>query len=258
MYPSQPPTGYRPTEPLPGNQMPYPPPGYGVAPSPPVQTTNGFAIASLILGIVALGGIGIVLAIVFGIVALKQIKQRGQRGRGLAIGGMIAACLWIVLFAVVAAVATITPSTEPSALPDLTLPSLSIPNITAPTVNIPGSGSTRSVMNLHVGDCIRDLNPGVDRDVKVLSCNLPHDAEVVSIFTLPDASWPGEDAVVMEANERCASNEIQAKIANGRLAEQVVPSALYPNSQMSWNESRDVDCLVTDRNKGKLIGEAMG
>jgi hypothetical protein len=46
------------------------------------------AIASLVLGILWLEGIGSVLALVFGYIALSQIKQRQQSGRGLAIAGV--------------------------------------------------------------------------------------------------------------------------------------------------------------------------
>ena len=64
------------------------PPGLAVATA---QPTNGLAIASLVLGIVWLWGIGSILAIILGVVAKNQIDQSGglQQGRGLAIAGII-------------------------------------------------------------------------------------------------------------------------------------------------------------------------
>jgi Domain of unknown function (DUF4190)/Domain of unknown function (DUF1707) len=70
------------------------------APAPPapvgrptfVRTTaptNGFAIASLVVGILWMWWIGSVLAVVFGHVALKQIARTGQSGRGMAIAGLV-------------------------------------------------------------------------------------------------------------------------------------------------------------------------
>jgi hypothetical protein len=59
--------------------------------------TNPFAIASLVLAFFAT-----VLSIIFGHVALSQIKRTGERGRGLALAG-----LWISYLSVVALVATI-------------------------------------------------------------------------------------------------------------------------------------------------------
>ncbi|OBK35930.1 hypothetical protein A5658_07105 [Mycobacterium sp. 1245111.1] len=110
---------------------PYPgPPGY---PSPPpypgaydpylgyqTQQTNGLAVASLVTSIAGVV-FGIPLAIfcyigwlipvvgaVLGGIALGQIKQRGQQGRGMAIAGIAigsATAALLVLFMVVAAAA---------------------------------------------------------------------------------------------------------------------------------------------------------
>lgn len=55
------------------------------------QTTNGFAVASLVLGIVWFWGLGSILALVLGYVAKSQIDQsRGaEGGRGMAIAGIV-------------------------------------------------------------------------------------------------------------------------------------------------------------------------
>ena len=59
------------------------------------QGTNGYAIASLVLGIVG-AVIGSILAVVFGHMALGQIRRSGQSGRGLAIAGLVLGYLGIV------------------------------------------------------------------------------------------------------------------------------------------------------------------
>lgn len=66
-----------------------PPPGWIPNPVPPTNTTNGLAIASLVLGILWLAGIGSILAVVFGFVARKQIRARHQNGNGMALAGII-------------------------------------------------------------------------------------------------------------------------------------------------------------------------
>jgi hypothetical protein len=53
------------------------------------QSTDGFAVASLILGILWLGWLGSALAVIFGHVALSRIKRTGAAGRGLAIAGLV-------------------------------------------------------------------------------------------------------------------------------------------------------------------------
>lgn len=58
---------------------------------PPSQKMNGFAIASLVLGIVWLYGVGSILALVFGYMAKGQIDGSGGRetGRGMATAGIV-------------------------------------------------------------------------------------------------------------------------------------------------------------------------
>ena len=91
--------------PQPPQPPPYgqPPPGYGQPPPgygqpaygqgyPAQQGTNGLAIASLITAFFC-GPLGLI----FGFIALSQIKSRGQQGRGLAIAGIIIAIVGMVL-----------------------------------------------------------------------------------------------------------------------------------------------------------------
>jgi hypothetical protein len=56
-----------------------------------VPKTNGLAIASLVLGIVWIYGIGSILALVFGYQAKAQIdRSRGREsGRGMAVAGIV-------------------------------------------------------------------------------------------------------------------------------------------------------------------------
>ncbi len=55
----------------------------------PVRSTNGFAIASMVLGILWLWWIGSILALVFGYIARSQIKERSEGGNGMAIAGIV-------------------------------------------------------------------------------------------------------------------------------------------------------------------------
>jgi Domain of unknown function (DUF4190) len=64
--------------------------------APPVvvaggTSTNGFAIASLVLGIVWLYWLGSLLALIFGAVAISQIRNSNgrQTGEGMAIAGLV-------------------------------------------------------------------------------------------------------------------------------------------------------------------------
>jgi Domain of unknown function (DUF4190) len=54
-------------------------------------STSGFAVASLVLGIVWAFWIGSILALIFGYIALRQVKrsQGSITGRGMAIAGVV-------------------------------------------------------------------------------------------------------------------------------------------------------------------------
>jgi hypothetical protein len=103
--------------PPPGYQQPYsyaPPPGYqqqpySYAPSPgyqqqpysyapPQRSTNGWAIASLVLGILGFALFLFVLSAVFGFIALSQTKDGRQSGRGMAITGLVLSGIWFLLY----------------------------------------------------------------------------------------------------------------------------------------------------------------
>ena len=85
LAPAQTPPAYAPPQPCPTVAV-------------PTRKTNGMAIAALVTGIAGfLTGITSILAIIFGIVALNQIKKDPlQDGKGMAIAGII--CGSIVIF----------------------------------------------------------------------------------------------------------------------------------------------------------------
>jgi hypothetical protein len=93
-----------PVAPTPGGYA-YPPSGY--QPGLPSAKYSGLAIASLVLSIIWIGGLGAILAVIFAIIALRQIaaSQGRVKGRGLSIAGLIigiigiigAAVTWIIV-----------------------------------------------------------------------------------------------------------------------------------------------------------------
>jgi hypothetical protein len=66
-----------------------------------VAGTNGFAIASMILGILWIYWVGSILALVFGYIALRQIKQRAEGGRGMAIAGVVLGWIGVAMIPVI-------------------------------------------------------------------------------------------------------------------------------------------------------------
>ena len=116
-YPPPPPGGYGYPPPPAGGYGYPPPPGYL---PPPMVGTNGFAVASLVcslFGWVCMF-IGAFLGIIFGFVALSQIKRTGQKGRGMAIAGIVIGAVVLVggiALWTVAALLPHSPSTDSGA-----------------------------------------------------------------------------------------------------------------------------------------------
>ena len=61
--------------------------------------TNRMAIWSLVLSILTLGGLGSIAGIWLGAVARRKVAETGERGRGLAIAGIIVGVVTL-LFAI--------------------------------------------------------------------------------------------------------------------------------------------------------------
>jgi hypothetical protein len=71
------------------------PPAYGAPPAPPAAQTpqsNGFAVASLIFGIIG----GSLLGLIFGFLGLSKAKKIGGKGRGMSVTGIILSVVWLV------------------------------------------------------------------------------------------------------------------------------------------------------------------
>ncbi len=116
-YVPPPPPDWNPT-PNPYAPPPYPPPysaptgyGYGYA----GRSTNGLAVASLVLGLLGwlVCGVGSVVAIVLGVIARNQIRSSGGRetGDGMALAGIILGCIGVVLVVAYLVTAVATTST---------------------------------------------------------------------------------------------------------------------------------------------------
>lgn len=208
-YPQQP--GY------PGG-YPQQPGQYGQAygPPPTPRSTNGFAIASLIFGVLG----GVLLSVIFGIIALKQIKTRGQGGRGMAIAGLVLSALWTLLIGVVIIAAVVT-----------------------------NDGSVRAT-SLAVGDCIESI-PGDNARVTMLpkvSCAKPHEGEVYAQLRVTASSFPGQSSLESDYRERCFS-AFAAYAPNAADSEDFESYVLYP-TQATWSQGdRDVVCIATTKVK---------
>lgn len=92
--------------PVPPSQAEQPQqPAQYVQPVPQTEQTNGMAIAAMILGILGfvwiLPFIGSLLGVIFGAMALKQIKQGQGTGKGMAHAGLWLGVAGLAIFLLV-------------------------------------------------------------------------------------------------------------------------------------------------------------
>lgn len=66
-------------------------------PDGPRGTRNGVAVVSLCAAILGFSVVGLVVAIVSGVVALIQIRRTQQRGRALAVAALLISAAWVAL-----------------------------------------------------------------------------------------------------------------------------------------------------------------
>ncbi|MEU1592889.1 DUF4190 domain-containing protein [Streptomyces sp. NPDC005708] len=168
-----------------GGGFPYQPWGQGYSPYNRPAPINALAVTALVLGILCcLPGVGLLL----GLIALSQIKRRGERGRGLAIGGIVMSSIGLVL--VVLAFATGGVHDFWDGFKD-------------GARNAPGNGVTFSVKKGECFDAPGGSLEGEAYDVDKVPCSGEHQAEVFANFMLPDGGYPGDSAVGRKADSRC-------------------------------------------------------
>lgn len=182
---------------------------------------NPFAIAALVLGCVG----GLPLAVVFALVALRQIRQRGERGRGLAIGGLVASGMWLVLIAVVVVVVLAT-------------------GVERDDEGRIVEGGSLSVFDLRVGDCLGDVPDDEEyTSLPAVPCAEPHEGEVYAVFDLPAGDFPGVTQVTGLAEDGC--NDRVDVLPPAVATDPALGLFTITPSDDSWDTGdREVSCLL--------------
>ncbi|MGW0810815.1 DUF4190 domain-containing protein [Nonomuraea sp. NPDC002799] len=85
--------------------------------SPPPPRTSGLAVAALVLGILWGYGIGSLLAVIFGHVALSNIRRTYAKGTGMAVAGLVLGYVGILGAAFVLLLSLLVSTATPAAPP---------------------------------------------------------------------------------------------------------------------------------------------
>jgi hypothetical protein len=190
------------------------------APSTGAKTgVNGFAIAAFVLGVV--GVVGGVLSVIFGIVALVDIRRTRQRGAGFAISGIVLSGVWLVAVLVFIGAAFFSGVRQ--------------------AVDQQQSASSVG-FRLKPGQCFdRDQN-SQSSAVTVLDCAKPHDAEAFAVEPISASSYPGLSAVEEIGDRKCPADS-DRYLTPGMNYPDFVVHYLYPEQQ-SWSRGdRTVICF---------------
>ncbi|MER5519030.1 DUF4190 domain-containing protein [Streptomyces sp. NPDC002763] len=219
-----------------GQQPPYPSPyqpwGQGYSPYTLPAPVNGLAIASLVLGLLCcLPGVGLVL----GLVALSQIRKRGERGTAMAVIGSVLSgiglALWVLLLATGGGASFWEGFKE--------------------------GMNDRSSLSLSTGDCFdtpdHSLSDDLVTDVTHVACAGEHDGEVFGTYDVKGTDYPGDDAVGDSADQRCYALE-ETYVFDAWAVPDDVAVYYFTPSEDSWTAGdRSVVCAFGSATEGDRL-----
>ncbi|MFF4686047.1 DUF4190 domain-containing protein [Streptomyces sp. NPDC001307] len=231
--PHQPEDPYQPSRPYPQGVPPYRPWAQGYSPFNRPAPVNGLAIASLVLGALCfLPGVGLVL----GLVALRQIRRRGERGTGLAVGGAVLSAIGLVLWALLLISGGASDFWQ--GFKDGAHGGASSSPAKGECFNAPG-GSLR----------------GETGDLDEVPCAGAHDGEVFASFRLTGRGYPGDVRITGTADERCRGLRDGYAMDGWAVPDDVDVYYLTPTENGWAAGDREVTCVFgsTDED-GRLTG----
>ncbi|MEV6173337.1 DUF4190 domain-containing protein [Streptomyces sp. NPDC051954] len=209
--------------------MPYQPWGQGYGSFNRPAPVNGFAIASLVTGILCfVPAVGLVL----GLIALSQIKKRGERGKGMAIAGSVLSSVGLALWAVTLSTGAASDFWE----------------------GFKEGARDNSSLSLEKGECFDSPGgmEGFTYDVESVPCVGRHDGEVFAVVEMPGGSFPGDDKVTEVADDKCYALQGSYALDAWALPDTVDVYYLTPTRQ-SWRlGDREITCVFghTDGRSG--------
>ncbi len=267
--PPPPPPPYGPPHPGGPGQPPHGgPPPWG-QPTPPV---SGLAVAALVTGLCGLFPVALAL----GLVALARISARrgAERGRGLAIAGVVLAGVQIAALAVIIPVAMTSDDDGDGAeateqqRPERREPEDEPSDDPAPTDPAPEDGEQIDVFDIQVGDCF-DSGTGLDgfdegegteeTTVTRLSCDAPHEAEAYGTTQVTGYDdFPGDAELARVAFDECG-RLVQPYVLDTWELDTSTTMYFYYPQQSSWSfGDREILCFFGHTDGTPLDGSLRG
>ena len=186
---------------------------------------------------------GILLAVIFAIVALVRIGKSGRKGKGLAIAALVLSALWVVGLVVLIAVAAEDEAARDDAGEIV-------------------EGGDVSAFDVSVGDCWNDIPAQQEvESITAVPCSEPHESEVFATFDIDLGSddWPGDPAVIAAAETGCV--ERFGEFVGVPYEQSTLEVFYFHPTEDSWTtlDDREAVCSVVDpagQTTGTLAGAA--
>ncbi|MCX4754678.1 DUF4190 domain-containing protein [Kitasatospora purpeofusca] len=204
-------------------------------PAAPTRT-NGFAIAALVTSLFCLWP----LALVFAVVALVQIPRRNEKGRGLAVSGLVVGVLSLIV----------------SLIAFIGLAALGFDEERYADSRHGPKGSV-AVNDLRVGDCFDQ--PPLSGDpgstsvywVRVVPCTAPHHAEVAGTVVLPgqDGQYPSRKEFGDGAEKLCGPVRDEYALDSWLVPEGMEGYYYYPSVRGWTTGDHRVTCTFQDEQR---------
>jgi hypothetical protein len=180
------------------------------------------------------------VGLILGFFALTQIKKKGERGKGMAIAGMVLSGIGSAVLAFGFVSYSASDFWE---------------DVKEGARDARENGAAFSVDKGECFDTLGGSLEGMAYDVETVSCEGEHDGEVFANFKMTGGSYPGDAAVTEAADDKCYTLQFAYAMDSWAVPDDVDIYYFTPTRE-SWSlGDREISCLFgnTDE-KGDLTG----
>ncbi len=180
------------------------------------------------------------VGLVLGFFALAQIRKKGERGKGMAIAGMILSGIGAAILALALATGGAAEFWD---------------GFQEGAREASENGTTFSVDEGECFDTPGGSLEGMAYDVDTVSCEEEHDGEVFANFKMPGGRYPGDSEITEAADDKCYTLQYAYAMDTWALPENVDIYYFTPTRD-SWSlGDREISCLFGNVDeKGSLTG----
>ncbi|WP_167140263.1 septum formation family protein [Diaminobutyricimonas sp. TR449] len=112
---------------------------------------------------------------------------------------------------------------------------------------ITAGNENTDIFSIRVGDCTNDVDTEEIASVPTVPCSEPHDNEAYFAYDIKAEKFPGNDAVLAEAGDRCVSEF--DKFVGISYQESVLDVWPLIPTEVTWAEGdREVICFIYEPN----------